>query len=239
MAFDRAWILANEALGHLADHAGQPLRAVPLHIFRPADKALVGCDLEKRIDPPPGIAMQVFDFDDFHAVSPILPSLRGVKRRSNPDNRPMCRTRLLRFARNDICLSAPRDIGEDRFEVGEEQIRVLAHREVAESFMIVTLAPGTGARSLACPPACRSNRTRRSAGRAGIGRCRCGDAAAQIAVDAVKVQIAFEDAGAALHVMPQGLPALGLGRLWGDEARHGAGRELAAVDVRAVQPVGS
>ena len=66
VALDRPRVLADQALGHLADDAGQPLRAVPLHVFRPADDALVGRDLEKRIDPPAGVAMQVFDLDDFH-----------------------------------------------------------------------------------------------------------------------------------------------------------------------------
>ena len=71
MALDRPRVLADqEPLGELPDDPGQPLRAVALHIFRPADDPLVGGDLEKRIDPPAGVAVQVFDFDDLHGAPP-------------------------------------------------------------------------------------------------------------------------------------------------------------------------
>jgi len=60
--------------------------------------------------------------------------------------------------------------------------------------------------------------------------------ATQIAVNAVKVQIAFEHAGATLHIMPQRFPTLGLGRLWRYEAGYGPGRDLAAMHVWSVQP---
>ncbi len=71
VTLDRPRVLADqEALGELQDDPGQPLRAIALHIFRPADDPLVGGDLEKRIDPPAGIAMQVFDLDDLHRQPP-------------------------------------------------------------------------------------------------------------------------------------------------------------------------
>ena len=38
------------------------------------------------------------------------------------------------------------------------------------------------------------------------------DAAADVAVDGVEMQVAFEHAGSALHVVPQRFPALGLRR---------------------------
>ncbi len=67
VALDRPRVLSDqEALGELQDDPGQPLRAVALHVFGPPDNALVGGDFEKRIDAPAGVAMQVFDLDDFH-----------------------------------------------------------------------------------------------------------------------------------------------------------------------------
>ena len=54
------------ALGEFLDHAGQPLRAITFHVLRPADDTLVGGDLQKGVDPPAGIAMQVFDLGNFH-----------------------------------------------------------------------------------------------------------------------------------------------------------------------------
>ena len=56
------WHTANSG----QDDPRQPLRAIALHIFRPADDALVGGDLQKRVDPPAGVAMQIFDLDDLH-----------------------------------------------------------------------------------------------------------------------------------------------------------------------------
>jgi len=71
VTLDRARVLTDqEAFGELQDDPGQALRAIALHIFRPADDALVGGDLQKRIDPPTGIAMQVFDLDDLHRHPP-------------------------------------------------------------------------------------------------------------------------------------------------------------------------
>src|SRR5271154_5680435 len=67
VTLDRPRVLPNEeTLGELQDDAGQPLRAIALHIFRPADDALVGGDLQKRVDPPAGVAVQIFDLDDLH-----------------------------------------------------------------------------------------------------------------------------------------------------------------------------
>jgi hypothetical protein len=64
---DRTRVAADqEPLGELLDHAGQALGAIAFHVFRPADDALVGGDLQKGIDPPAGVAMQVFDLGDFH-----------------------------------------------------------------------------------------------------------------------------------------------------------------------------
>ena len=83
-ALDRARVVADQrALGELVDDRAQPLRAIALHVFRPADKALVGGDLQKRVDPPAGVAMQVFDLDDLHRRLPPLEPRQAT---------PICRT---------------------------------------------------------------------------------------------------------------------------------------------------
>src|SRR5579862_3782009 len=69
-ALDRPRVLANEVLGQFADDRREALRAIALHVFRPADEALVGGDLEERIDPPAGVAVQILYFDDFHGHCP-------------------------------------------------------------------------------------------------------------------------------------------------------------------------
>jgi hypothetical protein len=58
-------------------------RAIALHIFRPADNALVGGDLQKRIDPPTRIAMQVFDLDDLDRSRRMSGIFTGVDARSS------------------------------------------------------------------------------------------------------------------------------------------------------------
>ena len=64
---------------------------------------------------------------------------------------------------------------------------------------------------------------------------RLRQAVPQVAILEVIDEIASEDAGAALHVVPHGLPTLCGRRLRGDHARHGGARRLAAVDVWAMQ----
>src|SRR6516225_2764853 len=72
---DRPRVLPNQKpVGELVDDAGQPLRAIALHVFRPADDPVVGGNLEKRVDPPAGIAVQVFDFCDLHRGA----SMKGI-----------------------------------------------------------------------------------------------------------------------------------------------------------------
>src|SRR5581483_8069045 len=55
--------------------------------------------------------------------------------------------------------------------------------------------------------------------------------------DAVEVQIALEDAGAALHVHPERLPARDIRTLRREQARDQPGADLAAVHVGAMEPV--
>src|ERR1051325_1025370 len=69
-AFSIAAIASREGVGEALDDAGQPLRAIAFHVFRPAGDALVSRDLQKGIDPPAGVAMQVFDLGDFHGMLP-------------------------------------------------------------------------------------------------------------------------------------------------------------------------
>ena len=102
---------------------------------------------------------------------------------------------------------------------------------------------------VASAPSMRRASSRVIVGRAGVvvlarqqverafGGVDLGHAAAHVAVGGVEVQVAFEHAGAALHVVPDRLPAVGLGRRRGDEPRDHAAAHLAAVHVRAVQPV--
>ena len=64
-----------------------------------------------------------------------------------------------------------------------------------------------------------------------------GDAGAHVAVGGIEMEVALEHAGAALHVVPDRLPAVGLGRGRGDQAGDHGPAHLAAVHVRAMQPV--
>src|SRR5260370_2686162 len=63
------------------------------------------------------------------------------------------------------------------------------------------------------------------------------DAASYVAVELVEIQIAFEDARTTLHVMPQRLPALRIGRVWPDQSGNDGGADFAAMDVGAVQEI--
>src|SRR4051812_728841 len=60
--------------------------------------------------------------------------------------------------------------------------------------------------------------------------------ARDVAIDHVEVQVALEHAGPALHVVPQRFPAAFLRRGRCNQARHDAGRDLAAVHVGPMQP---
>src|SRR5437588_12674163 len=51
--FPKGHARVDQAPAELLDDAGQALRAVAFHVFRPADDALVGGDLQKRIDRQP------------------------------------------------------------------------------------------------------------------------------------------------------------------------------------------
>jgi len=62
-------------------------------------------------------------------------------------------------------------------------------------FMIVTLGAGDAGGDGEVPPACRNSRIRRTAETAGNVGVDLADAAADIAVDLVEIQIAFEDTG--------------------------------------------
>src|SRR6202040_1756801 len=61
-------------------------------------------------------------------------------------------------------------------------------------------------------------------------------APAEIAVDAVEMQVALEHAGTALHVHPERLPACDLRALRREEPRDQTGADLAAMDVGPMEP---
>jgi hypothetical protein len=68
-AFDRPRVLADQALRHAPDHGGEARAAVAFVIFRPADQAVIGGDLEERKVTPAGVTVQILDLDDLHGVS--------------------------------------------------------------------------------------------------------------------------------------------------------------------------
>jgi hypothetical protein len=85
-ALDRARIGADQiALGELADDARQSLPAIALHIFRPANDAPVGGNFQKRIDPPAGVAVQIFDLGDFHDTGTSVGRASGCSSDLNTD----------------------------------------------------------------------------------------------------------------------------------------------------------
>ncbi len=59
----------------------------------------------------------------------------------------------------------------------------------------------------------------------------------EIRVDTVEIQIALEDAGAALRVIPPGLPAVFVGRLRRHEPEHRGSDHFAAMDVGMMQRI--
>ena len=73
-----ARILADQRLAERADDGAEPLAAVALVVFRPADDAVIGGDLEEREDAPAGVAMQILDPRDAHDAA--FPSVPGRRR---------------------------------------------------------------------------------------------------------------------------------------------------------------
>ena len=68
----------------------------------------------------------------------------------------------------------------------------------------------------------------------GVDLC---DAAADVAIELVEIQIALEDAGAALHVVPDRFPALAIRRIRPDQAGDDGAGDLTAMHVRPVQEI--
>src|SRR3979411_2949793 len=64
-----------------------------------------------------------------------------------------------------------------------------------------------------------------------------GNATPDVAVELVEIQIAFEDARAALHVMPQRLPSFVVRRIGPDQSGNDGGADFATVDVGTVQEI--
>src|SRR5688572_7116074 len=63
-AFDRSRVLADQGLGKFQYDTGEPLRAVALVVFGPADDPGVRLNLQKREDAPARVRMHVHDACD-------------------------------------------------------------------------------------------------------------------------------------------------------------------------------
>ena len=108
VALDRPRVLADQKpLGEFLDDTRQALRAITFHIFRPADDPLVGGDFEKRVDPPAGVAVQVFDLYDFHRrfleILAAGPTIARRQRGRSPRPAVRCRRPRRRRPRRRRC----------------------------------------------------------------------------------------------------------------------------------------
>ena len=65
----RSRVEPDQWLGQAVDHAGQAAAAIGLGVFRPADQAVIGGELEERKSAPAGVAVQVLDLGEFHDVA--------------------------------------------------------------------------------------------------------------------------------------------------------------------------
>src|SRR5262249_38138887 len=68
-ALDGPRILPDQARRHTTDHGGETRTAVAFIVLRPADQPVIVGDFQEREIPPAGVAVQILDFGDFHAVS--------------------------------------------------------------------------------------------------------------------------------------------------------------------------
>src|SRR5262245_61705804 len=69
-AADRAWVFPNQQLAHAVDR-GSDAGATMFPELRPAGHALIGADLEKRVDLPPAIDMKLVKLGYLHFPAPI------------------------------------------------------------------------------------------------------------------------------------------------------------------------
>ena len=70
---DRARVHADDKRLESAQQIADAADAEPFRVFGPADKTIVGRDLEKGQSAPTGVRVKVFQLDDFHAPTPIRP----------------------------------------------------------------------------------------------------------------------------------------------------------------------
>jgi hypothetical protein len=61
--------LANHAAGEPLDDRTDPGRTEPLVELTPADDAVVGCELQKMVIPPAGVAAKDFQVRDSHRTA--------------------------------------------------------------------------------------------------------------------------------------------------------------------------
>src|ERR1700709_64212 len=129
------------------------------------------------------------------------------------------------------------DLLEHRQDIAAELLGVLRHRKVPEPFHDLDLRPLDGG--------CGSQRVLGRAGEAvfaGEQKQRTGrgvdraDPRPQVAVDPIEVEVAFEHAGSALHIMPERLAPPCVGPAGRDEPRNKGRADLTAMDIWPVQP---
>jgi hypothetical protein len=70
-AFNSAGVFANEPSGHAANNGSNAGTAVAFIIFGPTNDALIRRDLKEGKIASAGIAVQIFNLDDFHRSHPI------------------------------------------------------------------------------------------------------------------------------------------------------------------------
>src|SRR5262245_6501212 len=164
-----------------------------------------------------------------HPRCPIS-SLASLRRRQNGGNVAASARRL--------CLAGGADFLQHRTQVGEKPRRVLAHGKMAEVFHHRQLgaldarrkvARIGGATGIVVLPGQQIER-------AGLGIERA-QPAPHVPILRIKVKVTFEDAGAALHIVPNRLPALARRGSGGNQPRDDGAADLPTMYVRSMQPV--
>ena len=134
------------------------------------------------------------------------------------------------------CRSQRTDFLQHWQQVRDEFFRVLAHREMAETFHDCggrARALGDVERCLGCAGIVifAGQQEQRTAFDVDLV-----EPVANVAVECVEIEVALEHAWAALHVVPECFPAFGGGHRWRDQAGDHAGADHSAMHVGPVEP---